>query len=198
MSTFGHLAVGAAVGRLVGPSDRRKLRWWMVWLAVVGIAADFDFIGVWWFGVGPGATWNHRGATHSMVVAALGGLASVVVARWHGLDRRLAALVGTFVAATHPILDGFSRHAAGLPLWWPVSADFWQSRVRFLPGVVMTSDYLQPAGILWLAIELLGSVGLVWAASRLKRSGRDQEKPPAGRSPPVALTSGGPVSSRPK
>jgi len=181
MSTIGHLAVGAALGRVTAPGADRRARLWMGWLAFIAIAPDLDFIGVWFFGVGPGSTWNHRGATHSMAAALVGGLLTVAVAPRLGIDRRLGFGSGLLAVATHPILDGFCLHSAGSPLWWPLSLDFWQARARFLPGVVETRDYFTGPGLLMLWLELLWFAPFLWIALRRRRAPGVPAHPPAGQ-----------------
>ncbi len=147
----------------------------MAWLAFVAIAADLDFIGVWFFGVGPGSTWNHRGASHSMIMSLASGIVSMFVARRVGVAPLQGGAIGTLVGATHPLLDGFNLESAGSLLWWPFSQAYWQARCRFLPGVLNTSDYLTAHGVRMLALELIGSAPFFWIAFRRgKERGRER------------------------
>lgn len=68
-------------------------------------------------------TFGHRGASHSLVFAAL---LAVVAALLHRRLRAGAAQAAAFVgisALSHPLLDAFTSGGLGVALWWPWSGE---------------------------------------------------------------------------
>jgi len=83
MASVGHMAVGLAAARVytgrvatARPSAREMLVW-----SVLAMLPDADVIGF-PLGVRYADEWGHRGATHSLVFAAIVGIAAGLLARW--------------------------------------------------------------------------------------------------------------------
>src|SRR5690242_20001702 len=69
-----HFLVGAALGQAAGPRLRGDWRFWAAAL-VCSALPDIDVIGF-GFGVRYGDLWGHRGMTHSILFAAMMGIAA--------------------------------------------------------------------------------------------------------------------------
>ncbi len=92
-----------------------------VWLAIAGAALamlpDLDVIGF-KFGIAYADDWGHRGATHSLVFAAL--LASLLTLARPEFRSRLAWAFLFLAAVSHGLLDMLTDGGLGVALWWPV------------------------------------------------------------------------------
>lgn len=91
-------------------------------IAAAGIAfamlPDADVIGF-KFGIDYADSWGHRGATHSLVFAAIAALLATALIR---PDKYLIAGAFLFVAmASHGLLDTLTNGGLGAALFWPVS-----------------------------------------------------------------------------
>jgi len=123
MASLGHVAVGMLIGRLHGGSAARPpgRRPWNA-LAVFGglaLAPDLDVLLV-AMGLSDDGPFGHRGATHSVAAAFVGGaiIAVLFARRGWPLGRTLLASVAAIGShAFLDILDG----ARGLALLWPFS-----------------------------------------------------------------------------
>ncbi|MBW2269983.1 MAG: metal-dependent hydrolase [Deltaproteobacteria bacterium] len=189
-SPVGHALAGIAVGRLGERPEALAGRGFLLACIVLAIAADFDFL--------PGLllgqpTLYHQGASHSLAVAALVGLAAAFAwTRGRGGLRRAWAVF--FLAyASHLAVDWIGtdlRPPIGIPLLWPLSAETWISPLAGLPGVrhAVTGNE-GPAG--WLAlimswvnlraigieIAVVGPLALGAEVLRRRRQRRDPESP---------------------
>jgi inner membrane protein len=92
----------------------------MLGLSALSLLPDADVIGM-ALGVPYGASWGHRGATHSFVMAALLGLAATLVSREKGRRALAMAVLASLVAASHGVLDAMTDGGKGVALLWPFS-----------------------------------------------------------------------------
>ncbi|MCU0697340.1 MAG: metal-dependent hydrolase [Myxococcaceae bacterium] len=155
MASFGHIAVGLAAGRAFRP----ERPWWcMVGFSALSLLPDADVI-AFVFRVPYEAPLGHRGATHSLVFAALCGLTALLARR----DRRLALFTG-LVVLSHPLLDMSTDGGLGCALFWPLSNErlFWP--VRPLPVAPIGAGMLSTRGLSVVLTELLFFLPLVVAA----------------------------------
>lgn len=171
LAALGHLAVGYAIAVHAARSPRPpagSIR--ILWLLIVAAALlpDLDILAA-EFGVA-----EHRGASHSLGMAAAFGGAVGLFARW----RRQAALVwgvAAFVSmASHGILDMFSA-GPGVKFLWPVTDAVFASAVRPLP-TPQVFEVFTPQGLLIVGIEIILFSPLVvasWIAARRRSGGRD-------------------------
>lgn len=120
MASVGHIAVGLAVARGCVPEG--KARWRLaVALVALSLLPDADVV-AFALGIPYEAPWGHRGASHSLAMAAIVGVA--VALSWPALGRahRLRwGLVVFGVVASHGLLDMLTDGGRGVALWWPVS-----------------------------------------------------------------------------
>lgn len=143
---------------------RRKLRWLGVALAC---APDLD-MATFAFELRTTDLWGHRGAWHSLGMAALAATVVTLIffrfpprgsapgshVRKALFWRSFAFLLGA--AASHGVLDAFTAGEAGVALLWPLSTARWLSPVDIVaacPGGA--SEYFSHWGLLTFANELL-------------------------------------------
>jgi inner membrane protein len=132
VASIGHIAVGLASSRAYS-QDRSIAKKAALAFTLISIWPDIDAIGF-LFGVPYGAPFGHRGATHSLFVALLVGLAGYPLGvRWQ-MPRFRTVMYATGVAASHGLLDTMTYGGGlGCALLWPFSnLRFW-SPWRFIP-----------------------------------------------------------------
>jgi inner membrane protein len=93
----------------------------MVAMSALSMLPDIDVVGM-ACGVPYGAPWGHRGATHSLLMAAVFGMAFTVVTRqWEKRALPTTALLAIAVAASHGLLDAMTDSGRGVALLWPMT-----------------------------------------------------------------------------
>jgi inner membrane protein len=117
-SLFSHVVAAGAIGQAAPPRYRGDPRFWYM-AALCSAIPDMDVIGF-RFGVQYGDLWGHRGMTHSLLFAAVLGLAATARFKpdWKRDGRRLA-LVFVLIAASHGILDAFTNGGLGVAFFSP-------------------------------------------------------------------------------
>lgn len=153
MPSLGHVAVGLAAGRLHAGPDRPRLAPTLAFTAL-SMFPDLDVLAR-AFGAGRGSPWLHRGALHSLLVAAAGGIAVALLSGGLGRPRARTAAAAALVAASHGLLDTFTRGGAGIMLLWPLSAERFLAPWRPLPAAPMGLSLLSPRGLDVLLLEAL-------------------------------------------
>ena len=153
MPSLGHLAVGVAAGRLHAGSDGPRLRAPAVFSALA-LFPDLDGRSL---ARHPsrGSVWLHRGATHSLLVAALAALAATALTGGLGRPRWRMLFTALAVAASHGLLDTLTRGAGGPMLFWPFSEARILSPVSLVPASPFLPRLLSPRGLDVLAREAL-------------------------------------------
>jgi inner membrane protein len=147
MASLGHIAVGMMAGRAwARRHSGLGAKPAMLAFSVLSLLPDADVLGM-ALGVPYGAAWGHRGATHSLAIAALLGVgAAFVLARPRGsarspesgakrrrgsrdTDARASSprptagmvLLAVAVAMSHGLLDAMTDGGKGVALFWPFS-----------------------------------------------------------------------------
>jgi inner membrane protein len=148
MASLGHIAVGLAAGRSWAWSTPTRA---MLALSALSMAPDLDVIGM-ACGVPYGAPWGHRGATHSLAMGVVLGIAFALLARRTG-GRSFAATaaVAIVVAGSHGVLDAMTDGGRGIALLWP-----WTNQRYFLPW--------RPIPVAPIGVGFLSGEGLEVAA----------------------------------
>jgi inner membrane protein len=186
-SAFTHGFVGLALGRLF-TARKMPARFWVL-SALCGILPDVDAIGH-MLGVEYASLWGHRGLVHSLLFAAIIGIAVAWAAfddpprlskRWW-----LLALYFFVVTASHGVLDAMTTGGLGVAFFSPFDTAryFFPWRpIRVSP--IGVASFFSWRGLRVLASELLWvwapmAVALcgAWAVRRRKRDegsgGRDE------------------------
>jgi inner membrane protein len=153
MPSLGHLAVGIAAGRLHAGEEGPRLA---ATAAFVGLAAfpDLDVLAG-RLGAGPGSDWLHRGASHSLAVAAVAALLVTLAADGLGRSRWRMLLTAALVAASHGLLDAFTRGGSGIMLLWPASAARFLAQWTPIPASPFLPRFLSARGLEVLLFEAL-------------------------------------------
>ena len=159
MASLAHVSVGLAAGKW-----RASWGGTSFWLAALTYAAlamlpDADVI-AFVFRIPYLAPFGHRGATHSLVFAAVVALLARFVFR---RPTRVAALIFG-VIATHPVLDMFTDGGGGCALLWPFTSEryFWPWRP--IPVAPIGLGMFSQRGAMVLAIEFVATLPLIiWA-----------------------------------
>lgn len=105
------VAIGAAV------APREHVRPFVIAGAVCAVLPDLDGIGRWWFGAAGDLTFvgGHRGFTHSLLYAALCGVAAtgitMVLPHWRDVRLRFGLYIA-LATATHGMLDALTSIGA--------------------------------------------------------------------------------------
>jgi inner membrane protein len=152
MASVGHIAVGLAAARAY--DTRRGPRWTAVaaWSALA-MLPDLDVVGF-ALGVHYGEPWGHRGAAHSLLMAAALGVALTAIARRRGQPLGRTALFTITVLASHGLLDTMTDGGLGCALLWPFSLTRYFAPWRPIPVAPIGLDFLSPYGATVSAIEL--------------------------------------------
>jgi inner membrane protein len=120
MPTIGHVAIGLAAARLTGEPPAISPAPWRWILVTLSLLPDVDVV-AFRLGIPYHAPLGHRGAAHSLAVAALCGLLCAALGRIRGVSPwRMGATAG-LVMATHGLLDTLTDGGLGIALLWPWS-----------------------------------------------------------------------------
>jgi len=151
MASIGHVAVGLAVARFSNAERPWPTR---AALVVLALLPDADVIGF-ALGIPYAAPWGHRGATHSLLFAALVAPLLALAARALGLGRVRAVLLAFVALASHGLLDAMTTGGLGAALLWP----FDDARIFFgwrpIPVAPIGLSILRPRGLLLMLQEAL-------------------------------------------
>jgi inner membrane protein len=153
MASIGHVAVGIAAARAFQrtgqpPTWRLALSW-----SVLSLLPDADVIGF-SFGVAYGDPWGHRGATHSIAAALVGGAVVGLAARQFNRSFRRSALFAIAVLASHGLLDTLTDGGLGVALLWPFELTRFFAPWRPIPVAPIGLAFVSPYGLLVSLTEL--------------------------------------------
>jgi inner membrane protein len=99
--------------------------------------------------------WGHRGATHSLVFAALVGAAAAMTASRFGRRRLKMWCLASLVAASHGLLDTMTDGGLGCALFWPFDVTRYFAPWRPIPVSPIGLEFISPAGALVAAVEVI-------------------------------------------
>jgi inner membrane protein len=155
VASFGHIAVGLALGRVgarnASPGKRAAA---MGALAALALLPDADVI-AFVLRIPYAAPWGHRGASHSFVIAALVALA-VAVGMKLARGPALKAGLLTFVAmGSHGVLDAMTTGGLGAALMWPFTTARYFLPWRPIPVAPIGVGMLSARGVYVVGVELL-------------------------------------------
>ena len=122
---------------------------------------------------------GHRGLTHSLAFALLGGLCAALIARALRTTHRTAFFFIFAATISHPLLDMCTNGGAGVTLFWPLTLERY-----FLPW---TPIEVSPLGVtrffsergaevlaseaVWVWLPAAVVAGILWAARSLRPGG---------------------------
>jgi inner membrane protein len=155
MASFGHVAVGMALGRLgAGEASPRRVGVAMLGMSALAMLPDADVI-AFALRIPYAATWGHRGASHSLLLAAA---VALVVAAGTRLARGPAVKAGllTLVAlGSHGLLDAMTTGGLGAALLWPLDDTRYFLPLRPIPVAPIGAGMLSRRGLYVVVVELL-------------------------------------------
>ncbi|HEV3190015.1 MAG TPA: metal-dependent hydrolase [Polyangiaceae bacterium] len=183
MASIGHVAIGMAAGRRLAPRGRTERTFALMFLfSLLSLLPDVDVVGF-AMGVPYGAPFGHRGATHSLAVAAtLGLLAAVAASARPASDP--GALVrairfGAYVAlvvASHGLLDAMTDGGKGIALLWPFTTRRFFFPWRPIPVAPIGAAFLSIRGMRVAAVELIEFAPVLAYALLARRSAKASEE----------------------
>ena len=156
-----------AIGSALAP--RGFVRPFVIAGALSAVLPDLDGIGRWWYGAAADFAFvgGHRGFTHSLTYAALGGAVASVVTfpsvRFHGLRVRFAVFVA-LATASHGVLDTLTSIGSTtspvqffspfstrgyVSAWQPIEGPFSELFLLLLPLIALTRIVCHCRGIAW-------------------------------------------------
>ena len=156
MAGIGHVAVGMAAARWANQPahPRGRLAGAMVGWSLLSMLPDADVVGL-SLGVDYGAAWGHRGASHSLVFAAIVGALVALMARACGTSMWRTGILATLVVASHGVLDTLTDGGLGCALLWPFDDTRYFAPVNPIPVSPIGFQVLSSRGLYAAAIELL-------------------------------------------
>jgi inner membrane protein len=153
MASIGHIAVGMTAARLVDGARAATVSSLAVWSAV-SLLPDLDVIGF-SFGVRYGDPWGHRGATHSLAIAALVGVVGALLARRFDKPPLRSGITIALVLASHAALDTMTDGGLGCALFWPFDHTRYFAPWRPIPVAPIGFGFLSPVGAAITLTELV-------------------------------------------
>jgi inner membrane protein len=167
------VAVGVAAARLQPKPPAMATNAWRLGLVALAVLPDLDVI-AFALRIPYAAPWGHRGAAHSLAVAAVCGLACGAVARSWGAGALRMAVVGGLVTASHGLLDTMTNGGLGIALLWPWSDHRFFAPWRPIPVAPIGAAMLSARGLEVVLTEVvmflpLFIVGLLPGPSRRGR-----------------------------
>ncbi len=121
--------------------------------SALALLPDLDVVGF-ALGVRYGDPWGHRGAAHSLLMAAVFGVALAAIARRRELPLGRTALFTAVVLASHGLLDTMTDGGLGCALFWPFSLTRYFAPWRPIPVAPIGLDFFSTYGATVSAIEL--------------------------------------------
>jgi len=126
----------------------------MAIFSALALLPDADVI-AFKLGIPYSAPWGHRGASHSLVFAALVALGILGVARLLRLPPGRTALLALFAVGSHGLLDALTDGGLGAALLWPFSEARLFAPVRPLPVSPIGSRMFSTRGLYVVAVEFI-------------------------------------------
>ncbi|QRK09925.1 metal-dependent hydrolase [Archangium violaceum] len=155
MASIGHVAVGMALGRLgAGAAPPGRVAASMLVLSALSMLPDADVI-AFKLGIPYAATWGHRGASHSLFLAAvvaLGMAAGTRMARGPALK---VGLLSFAALASHGLLDAMTTGGLGAALLWPINNLRYFFPLRPIPVAPIGAGMLSTRGLYVVMVELV-------------------------------------------
>ncbi len=146
------LAAGRAFADRAHPARRGFI---MRWLAILSFLPDLDVLGL-AAGVPYSHPWGHRGAPHSLALAAALGLVAWPLLLRAGFKRPGGlALTLALVVGSHGLLDMFTDGGLGIAVLWPVSDERFFAPWQPLPVAPIGRAILSARGMFVLGVEAL-------------------------------------------
>ena len=126
----------------------------MVLWSGLSLLPDADVLGF-RLGVAYGDEWGHRGASHSLVFAALVAATVAGIARLCDRPPSRTLVLSALVVGSHGLLDTLTDGGLGAALLWPISDERFFAPVSPLPVAPIGRALVSARGLSVMATELL-------------------------------------------
>jgi len=146
-SLIGHGALGLLAARY--GADAKARSWASLGMVALSMLPDADVV-AFALGIPYSAPFGHRGATHSLLFAAVAGAAAALAVRRPRLIPWCVALV-----ASHPLLDALTDGGLGVALLWPFSDARFFFPWRPIPVSPIGAGFLSLRGLRVTVAELV-------------------------------------------
>jgi len=155
MASIGHVAVGMALGRYgAGEAPPRRVATMMLGLSALSMLPDADVI-AFALRIPYEAPWGHRGASHSLMLAAGVALLVAVGVRVAKGPVLKAGLLTFAAVGSHGLLDALTTGGLGAALLWPFTAARYFFPVRPIPVAPIGLGMLSARGLYVVMMELM-------------------------------------------
>jgi inner membrane protein len=179
MPSVGHVALGLAAARMAPPPARLPAHAWAALLIAVACLPDLDVV-AFSLGIPYHAPFGHRGASHSLLLAAVSGLLVGLAAWAFKLPALRVGLAIAIVMATHGLLDTLTDGGLGVALLWPFSDARYFAPWRPIPVAPIGRRLIEAPGltlmlyecVLFLPVFLVGLWPRARAAGGVAPGGR--------------------------
>ena len=148
MASLGHVAIGIAAARFETPvaASRARFAAAALFWSALSLLPDADVLGF-RVGIAYSDPWGHRGATHSLCFALLGGAAIGLAARAFRARAWRTGALAALVLASHGLLDTLTDGGLGCALFWPFSDERFFAPWRPLPVAPIGRAFLSSWGL---------------------------------------------------
>ncbi|WP_257453497.1 metal-dependent hydrolase [Archangium lipolyticum] len=155
MASFGHVAVGMALGRIgAGAAPPGRVAASMLLMSALAMLPDADVI-AFKLRIPYQAEWGHRGASHSLVLAAVTALGVAVGARVLRRPALKAGMLTLVAVGSHGLLDAMTTGGLGAALLWPFTQARYFFPMRPIPVAPIGAGMLSARGLHVVMVELL-------------------------------------------
>jgi inner membrane protein len=159
MASLGHLAVGLLAGRFQDdgrmPHARPRGRTTtLIGFSLLAMLPDADVFFT-PLGSHDSIMAGHRGASHSLLMAATIAVAGGLLARrygWSGIRTMLAVLLAI---GSHGLLDALGEGGRAIPLFWPLSDHRFRAPWQFLPDAPRGLKFISWHGLVDAVLEFV-------------------------------------------
>ena len=159
MASLGHLAVGLLAGRV--QNDGRTLQarprsctTTLIGFSLMAMLPDADVF-LTPLGSHDSIVSGHRGASHSLLMAASIAIAGGLLARrygWSGIRTMLAVMLAI---GSHGLLDALGEGGRAIPLFWPLSEHRFRAPWQFLPDAPRGLKFISWHGLVDAVLEFV-------------------------------------------
>jgi inner membrane protein len=159
VASLGHLAVGLLAGRIqddgrtldARPRSRAAT---LIGFSLLAMLPDADVFIV-PFGSHDSMVAGHRGASHSLLMAAGIAIAGGLMARRYGWNGMRTALAVMLAIGSHGLLDALGDGGRAIPFFWPLSAHRFRAPWQCLPDAPRGLKFISWHGLLDAVLEFI-------------------------------------------
>jgi inner membrane protein len=149
---------------------------WSGALCAAALLPDADVV-AFTLGIPYRAPLGHRGASHSLAVAAAFGLLCAIAARWRGAPAMRIGVLFAAVMATHGLLDALTDGGLGAALAWPFSDARFFAPWRPIPVAPIGAGMLSRRGLEVVLTEAVLFLPLFAVGLWPRREDRRRDRP---------------------